>query len=431
MKMKAINPVRLILFFVVMLFLGGSTFAQQDTLTIEKCIDIALKNNPQLRIAENSYELSSSNLTGVRSALFPQISLQSSFAKNGGTFFFGPTARPADYENYAVGFQAQQLVFDFGKTFSRVSATADLKNASLQDLISAKQNLILNTYLAYFSYLQAERIQKVNLESLLQAKEHLDQAEKFYEVGKKPQFDVLKAKTDEANAKVNLITSQNNLIVSKLQLENVLNTKLGDNFQLKDNLELSKDTVSLDNAMRISYLNRPELIGGKYRVEANKSFVTSAWTANLPTISATGGYTWRGYALNQNFLNSWNVGLSFSLPLFQGFALDAGIDQAKANLNIAEAQYDYSLQTVNLDVQQQYASVKLALAKIDATKSLVQQAEEAFKLAEARYKEEVGSPIEITDAQVTLLNAQMTHIQSLYDYQVAYVRLQKAMGVLR
>ena len=431
MKMKAINPVRLILFFVVMLFLGGSTFAQQDTLTIEKCIDIALKNNPQLRIAENSYELSSSNLTGVRSALFPQISLQSSFAKNGGTFFFGPTARPADYENYAVGFQAQQLVFDFGKTFSRVSATADLKNASLQDLISAKQNLILNTYLAYFSYLQAERIQKVNLESLLQAKEHLDQAEKFYEVGKKPQFDVLKAKTDEANAKVNLITSQNNLIVSKLQLENVLNTKLGDNFQLKDNLELSKDTVSLDNAMRISYLNRPELIGGKYRVEANKSFVTSAWTANLPTISATGGYTWRGYALNQNFLNSWNIGLSFSLPLFQGFALDAGIDQAKANLNIAEAQYDYSLQTVNLDVQQQYASVKLALAKIDATKSLVQQAEEAFKLAEARYKEEVGSPIEITDAQVTLLNAQMTYIQSLYDYQVAYVRLQKAMGILK
>lgn len=431
MKMKAINPVRLILFFVTVLFLGGSTFAQQDTLTIEKCIDIALKNNPQLRIAENSYELSASNLTGVRSVLFPQISLQSSYAKNGGTFFFGPTARPADYENYAVGFQAQQLVFDFGKTFSRVSATADLKDASLQDLISAKQNLILSTYLAYFSYLQAERIQKVNLESLLQAKEHLDQAEKFYEVGKKPQFDVLKAKTDEANANVNLITSQNNLIVSKLQLENVLNTKLGDNFQLKDNLELSKDTVSLDNAMKISYLNRPELIGSKYRVEANKSFVTSAWTANLPTISATGGYTWRGYALNQNFLNSWNVGLSFSLPLFQGFALDAGIDQAKANLNIAEAQYDYSLQTVNLDVQQQYASVKLALAKIDATKSLVQQAEEAFKLAEARYKEEVGSPIEITDAQVTLLNAQMTYIQSLYDYQVSNVRLQKAMGILK
>ena len=429
--MKKNNLARTTFIFIVSLLFNRISLAQGDTLTIEKCVDIALKNNPQLRIAQSSYDLSSSNLTGMRSSLFPQISLQSSYAKNGGTFFFGPTARPANYENYAVGFQAQQLVFDFGKTFSRISATSDLKDASEQDLVFAKQSLILSTYIAYFSYLQAERIQEVNLESLKQAKEHLDQAEKFYDVGKKPQFDVLKARTDEANARVNLITSQNNLIVSKLQLENVLNTKLGDRIHLKDNLELSKDTVSLDNALKISYMNRPELIGNKYRVEASKSFVTSAWTANLPTISATGGYTWRGYALNENFLNSWNVGLNFTLPIFQGFALDAGIDQAKANLNIAEAQYDYSLQAVNLDVQQQYVSVKLALAKIDATKSLVQQAEEAFKLAEARYKEEVGSPIEITDARVTLLNAQTTYIQSLYDYQVAYVRLQKAMGVLK
>ncbi len=431
MKMKAINTIRLILFFAVAMFFSDATFAQIDTLTIEQCIYIALNNNPQIKIAENNYELSASNLTGIRSSLLPQISLQSSYVKNGGTFFFGPTARPAQYENYSIGLQAQQLIFDFGKTFSRVSGTSALKNASEQDLIFAKQNLILNTYIAYFSYLQAERIQKVNLESLKQAKEHLEQTEKFYDVGKKPQFDVLKAKTDEANAKVNLITSQNNLIVSRLQLENVLNTKLSANFHLKDNLELRKDSVSLDNAFKISYTNRPELIGNKYRVEASRSFVTSAQTSNLPTISAAGGYTSRGYGLNQRFLDVWNVGLNFSLPIFQGFALEAGIDQARANLNVAEAQYDYTLQTVNLDVQSQYSSVKLALAKIDATQSLLQQAEEAFKLAEARYTEEVGSPIEITDARVTLLNAQTTYIQSLYDYQVAYVRLQKAMGILK
>lgn len=431
MKLIAINPIRLILFFAAAIFFGGETLAQRDILTIEECIDIALKNNPQIRIAENSYELSASNLTGIRSSLLPQISFQSRYAKNGGSFFYGPTVRPANYENYTIGFQAQQLIFDFGKTFSRVSATTNLKDASEQDLIFAKQNLILDTYIAYFSYLQAERIQEVNLESFKQAKEHLAQAEKLYDVGRKPQFDVLKAKADEANARVNLITAQNNLIISKLQLENVLNTKLGDNLHLKDNLELSKDSVSLDAALKISYTNRPELIGSKYRVDANKSFVTSAWTSNLPTISATGGYTWQSYALNQMFLTTWNIGISFSLPLFQGFALDAGIDQAKANLNIAEAQYDYTLQRVNLDVQSQYSSVKLALAKIDATKSLLQQAEEAFKLAEARYKEEVGSPIEITDARVTLLNAQTTYIQSLYDYQVSYVRLQKAMGTLK
>ncbi len=421
----------IILFLTALCFASSAELtAQVDTLTIDKCVDIALKNNPLIKIAESNYDIASSNLIGTRSILMPQVSLQSNYNKNGGYFFIGPTARQSDYENYSIGLQATQLIFDFGKTYSRVSANSDLEDASVQDLAAAKQNLILNTYIAYFTYLQAHRIKKVNEESLQQAEEHLNEAEKFYEIGTKPQFDVLKAKTDEANAKVNLLTAENNLTVSRLQLENVLNTKLGNNFALKDNLELSKDTISINEALNTSLENRPELIGMKMRLEASKSFVTSAWAANLPSINATGGYTWRGYALNQQFLNSWNVGLSFSLPLFQGFALQAGIDQANANLVNTEAQFDVVKQNINLDVQQQYTSVKIATAKINAAKSLVQQAEETFKLAEGRYKEGVGSPIEITDARVTLLNAQTTYIQALYDYQVAFVRLQKSMGTL-
>jgi outer membrane protein len=119
------------------------------------------------------------------------------------------------------------------------------------------------------------------------------------------------------------------------------------------------------------------------------------------------------------------------LPIFQGFALDAGIDQARANLKNAEASFDYVRQNIALDVEQQYTNLSLAVAKIEATKFLLTQAEETMKLAEGRYKQGVSSPIEITDARVTLLNAQISNIQALYDYQVAYVKLQKAMGVLQ
>ena len=416
---------------VIFLFIANIAFAQQDTLTIEKCISLALENNPQIKIAESNYELSSANLTLTRSTLFPQVSFNTGWNRNGGNFFQGPTAREVTYENYSYGFQLQQLVFDFDKSYSRVSGTSDLKSASEQDLFSSKQNLILNTYIAYFTYLQADRINRVSLESLRQAQEHLRQAQSFYDVGKKPQFDVLKAKTDEANARVNLITSQNNIIVSRLQLENILNTKLNDNVHLKDNLEITKDTVEIQSALTLAWENRPEFIGAKFRVDANKSFLTSAWTANLPSINLTGGYNWRTFSLNQNFLDSWNLGVTLSVPIFQGFALDAGIDQARANLKNAEATFDFIQLNINLDVQQQYTNLKLAVAKIEATKSLLSQAEETLKLAEGRYKEEVGSPIEITDALVTLLNAQILYIQALYDYQVSYVRLQKATGVLK
>ena len=131
------------------------------------------------------------------------------------------------------------------------------------------------------------------------------------------------------------------------------------------------------------------------------------------------------------FQNNWNFGLNLSLPIFQGFALDAGIEQAKANLKTVQASNDALVQAVTLDVQQQYSSLEEARERIAATRALVDQSEETLKLAEGRYKQGVGSAVEITDARVGFYNAQTSYIQSLYDYQVAYARLKRAMGILK
>ncbi len=405
------------------------TFAQ-DSLTIDQCIELALKNNPQMKLAESNLELSSAALKSNRASVFPQVSLQSGWTNNGGNFFVGPTARAANYQNFSYGFNAQMLLFDFGRTYSRISASSSFENAAENDFAGAKQNLILDTYIAYFSYLAAQRIFNVSNEEVIQAKDHLKQAEAFYEVGRSPQFDVLKAQTDIENANVNLLNAENNVRIYKLQLENVLNTKL-ENFHLKDNLEIRRDSIDENSALKTALSERPEILSGKYRVAANKSLVSSAWAANLPSINAASNYLWRSYAIDQKFLNSWNIGVTFVLPLFQGFGLDAGVEQAKANLNNSEAQNDLTLQSVKLDVQQQFSNLQLAQSKITATKSLVHQSEETLKLAEGRYSQGVGSPLEITDARVTLFNSQAAYIQTLYDYQVAYVRLQKAMGILQ
>jgi outer membrane protein len=416
---------------ILILFLTTTAFSQSDTLTIDNCIQIALENNPQMKLAQSNLDISNSNLMSSRSALFPQISLQSGWTRNGGTFFIGPITREQTYSNYSIGFQAQQLIFDFGKTYSRVAASSNLESASEQNLISTKQDLILNTYVAYFSYLQALRLNNVSIQTLQQADEHLRQAEAFYKVGTKPKLDVLEAQTDKENARVNLLNAENNLKVTKLQLENVLSIKLEDNFVLKDNLEVKKDSVDESSALKIAMSNRPELIASNYVVEANKSFVTSAWTSNLPTINATGGYSWRNYVLDTKFPDSWNIGLNLSLPIFTGFAIDAQVQEAKANLSNAEAQNNLIVQSITLDVRQQYSNLEIAQSKIAATKSLLTQAEETLKTAEGRYDQAVGSQIEVTDARIGFYNAQVLYIQSLYDYQVAYVRLQRATGILK
>ena len=418
------------LFFFV-LMLSGIIFGQHDSLTLNECVDIALKNNPQMKLAESNYDYNYSNVVITRSNLFPQIFMGAGWARNGGTFFQGPASFQRTFATYNAGFQGSLLITDFGKTYSKLSGFSDLADASSQDVVNARQSLILNTYIAYFSYLQAVRLEKVSIESLTQATEHLKLSKSLYDVGRSPQFDVIKAESDEATARVNLINAENNIEINRLQFENILNIKLTPGFPLKDEFEIVRDSISDSNYLDIALQKRPEVIASKYRVEANKSFVTSAWTANLPTISGTAGYNWKSFNIAGVYPESWSLGLTISLPIFQGFALDAGIQQARANLDIAQSTYDLTVQAVTLDVRQQFSNLRLAQNQISAAKSLLKTAEETLRLAEARFKEEIGSAVEVTDARVGYYNAQVLMIQSLYNYQVNYARLQRAMGILK
>ncbi len=401
-----------------------------DTLTLEQCIQTALKYNPEIRVSEGGLESAQSNLKLTRSVLFPQISGTAGVTRNGGTFLLGNIVRSGSFDSYTAGLQAQQLIFDFGKTYTRLSASSDLVRASGQDLRATREDIIVNTYVAYYSYLAAVRVREVDTETVLQAEDHLHQAQAFYRAGTVPQYDVVNAEVTVANANVNLIQADNNIKLARIQLENVIGRKLPDSFALRDILDVAHVDISMEAAMETAINSRPELLASQAQVQANKALLTSAWTANLPNISASGSYNWRGLAPTPLY-SGWNIGVTLSLPIFQGFALDAGIDQAKANLKSAEASNDLVMQTLYLDVQQQEFALQEATQRIQASRKLVQQAEEALRLAVGEYNSGTGSALQTTDAQVALANARITYIQSLYDYNVSYAQLERAMGVIK
>jgi outer membrane protein len=409
---------------------GGRMSLQVDTLTLQQCIQTALKYNPQIRVSEGGVESAQSNLKLTRSALFPQVSGTAGITRNGGTFLLGNIVRNGSYDSYTAGLQAQQLIFDFGKTYSRLSAFSDLVRANGQDLRATREDVIVNTYVAYYSYLAAVRVRDVDTETVVQAEDHLHQAQAFYRAGTVPQYDVVNAEVTVANSNVNLIQADNNVKLARIQLENVVGQKLPVSFALKDNLDVTHVDIDMQTAMETAVNNRPELLASQAQVEANKALLTSAWTANLPNISASGAYNWRGLAPTPLY-SGWNIGVTLSLPIFEGFALDAGIDQAEANLKTAEASNDLVMQTLYLNVQQQEFALQEATQRIQASKKLVEQAEEALRLAVGEYNSGTGSALQTTDAQVALANARITYIQSLYDYNVSYAQLERSMGVIK
>jgi outer membrane protein len=402
--------------------------AQQDTLTLTECIHIALKNHPALGLAEGNRLNAEAAYRQTRSIFFPLLTASAGVTKNAGTSLIGPIQRVQDYESYSTGVSAQMLVFDFGKSIYRTTSGSYTVDASVADAAAAEQTVILNAELAYFVYQEADAVVKVNEDALRSATQHLRQAKAFFSVGTRAQFDVTKADVDVANSQVALLKAQNQFRTARAQLDNAMGIESSTMYTTPALTGLPPCDMTIDSAMTIAQTVRPEILSAESKVSAAEALYTSSWLSRFPTINATGGYTWRG--LDFPLANSWSAGVTVSLPLFQGFAIDAGVQQAEAGVRIASAVSEALAQSVRLDIEQQLLALNEARERIAATAKLVELASETLRLAEARYASGVGSAIEITDATFTLSNARITEIQAQFDYRSAYVRLQRAMGIL-
>ena len=421
-------------YWPIVLLLASSLFAQTekvrlDSLTFDRAVALALEHHPSLKAAEANTRASSAVLTQARAAYFPAVNLSSSTTRTEGAFVFNPTFPPRDqrYTNYVVSLQAQQTLYDFGKTGGRVTANENFVDAAASDAEATRHNVIANVKLAYLNFIQTERVVKVNEEAVAQAEQHLVRAKAFYSVGKRPEFDVTNAEVDLANAKVNLIRGRNLQRLAKVQLENAMGVHPAADYTVSAVFAIPPLPTTLDSAKALAFAQRSELRSARARLQANHALVAAAWNQHLPTLSAAGSYIWS--AFDFPLFSRWNAGVTLSLPVFQGFNLSAQVQQAKANTDVAQANLEVLTENITLEVEQVYLSLQEANERITATTKLVEQAEQNLKLAEARYNSGVGSAIEVTDAQLSRSNARITHIQAQYDYNSALVRLRRALGV--
>ncbi len=401
-----------------------------SALSLKEAIDLALQYHPSMRSANANVQFSDASLALARSAYFPAVAVTGSASRTDGAFVFNPSFPPRiqSYNNYASALNIQQTIYDFGKTDGRVSGAHQLLYASEYDYQGSRMTVISNVEIAYYSVLEAQRVVDVNTETLAQAEAHLKEAQAYYAVGTRPQIDVTTAQVNVANANVNLISAKNQLRIAGLQLENSMGVHSDMPYTLSDSLAVTPFAQSLDSVKAVALASRQDLLSANARLQSSQSLVSSASGQRLPTLALAG--TWNWSAFNFPLQSRWNAGVTLSLPLFQGFGIDAQVDQAEANFEASQAALSLTLENALLDVEQNYLSVREAADRISATTKLVGQATENLKIAEGRYNVGVGSALEITDAQVTLANARLSNIQALYDYNTSFIKLRRAMGVL-
>jgi outer membrane protein TolC len=400
-----------------------------DTLTLEGAVTLAIEHQPSLHGSAAGIRAADAGFRQARAGFLPSVAFSASDSRTGGTVIVSPAIPPTQrtYSNYSAAFLGNLTIWDFGKTSGKVSQNSYLYDAANGDYASAVELLAVNTEVAYLAFLQARRVVAVNEEALATTSRHLVQARAFYTTGRRPQLDVTKAEVDSLNAEVNLIQARNAFRVAKLQLENAMGVHPAVEYAVVDSFTVPATFTSLQEARSTALRDRPELIAAQARVEAGREGVTAAWGQHLPTIAAFGGYTWSAFDLP--LFSHWNAGLSFTLPIFQGFALDAGVELAEANKEIAQSNLDVLAEGVMLEVEQQWLAVRAAAERAVATAKLVQESGENLNLVDRQYAAGVATSLDESDARLTLSNSEITDIQAQYDYRTSLVRLRRAMGL--
>lgn len=404
-----------------------SSISAGGRLTLEQCIDIAHKRSPKILAASNAVNASRSRVGQARSDYYPQINLSSGYTRAGGSRSVGGSVFSGRYDQYTGSVALTQNLFDFGKSWAQVDIQQRNLDASREDLRDVTAGTVFNVKQSYYGLLQAEKNRDVLRETVKSFEQHLEQAKGFFEAGVKSRFDVTKAEVDLSNARLNLIRGENALRIARVTMNNAMGVPDAPEYSIEDSLSFQKNSITFEEARERAFANRPDLRSSSAKIEASEASLSLARKGHLPTLSGSASYTRvdEAYPPEQS---GWSAGLTLTFPLFSGFLTSYQIREAKENLNVLKANDESLRQDIVLEVQQAYLSLREAEERVGVAELTVKQAQENYEIARGRYEAGVGSPIEETDALVSLSNAKTNYISALSDYKIAEAALGKAMG---
>ncbi len=404
--------------------------AQTGTvLTLNQCIEIALKKNPSIVASVNTVEVNRSRVGEARSNYYPQVSGQATYSR-----IYNPTSATGgvitgapEYNLYTSSVTLNLNIIDFGRTSAQVDISKYNLESSGSDLNTTQDTIILNVKQTYYGVLQAKRNRDVAADVIKQFQLHLDQAKGFYDVGTKAKIDVIKAEVDLSNAQLSLINAENALKIARVTLNNAMGTPDAPEYEIEDNLSFQRYTITLEEATSRAFENRPDLKSIVVKREAAETNISLAQTGHYPVLSGNASYNWS--ARNTSEIdNGWTAGVVLTVPLFSGFLVSHQVAEARSNLYILQANEESLRQQILLDVRQAYLNLHAAEASISTAELAAKQAKENLDLANGRYAAGVGSPVEVSDAFATYVTAEANYTTALANYRIAQANIEKAMG---
>jgi outer membrane protein TolC len=308
------------------------------------------------------------------------------------------------------------------------STQASLTNTELALISSVQSN--------FLSLLKARMDVKSATDSVTRLESQLKVISAFYEVGLKPKAEVLDAEVDLATARQDLLTAQNQVSTQMARLNTLLNIPLEAEVEYVGTLSNIPFDLTLKECLTRAYDGRPDLLIGKKSVEIAQKNTTIAASSFYPSVDADWNYYNKGTSAGLNGGGSysqssseyWTVGIKASMTMFEWGADYYDYKKYEETVKQVEAQLEETRLNAGFEVKQALLNINEAADRITVAKKSVEAAEEAYRMAVARYQAQVGTNTDVLNAQARLATSEAQLSQALADYGTAISTLYVSMG---
>ena len=426
---------------VAIVLVGAYARAQgtKDTLTLNlaKAIEIALSDNPTIKVAGQEILLKKEARREAYAGLFPEASLVGSYSraiKKQSFAMMGEVIEVGTDNTYSGGLSVSLPVFA-PALYKSISLTSTDVNLAVEKSRASRLDMVNQVTKAFFQLLLAQDSYEVLLKSYKQSEDNYNVVKAKYEQGTVSEYDKISADVQMRSLKPTVVSARNGVNLANLQLKVLMGMESDVKVAVEGNLkdyEMSMFTRQAmprpDNLTNNSTLKQLELNALQL-----KQTLKLQYTNFMPTLSASFQYMYT--SMNDNFKfkeYDWRpystIGLNLSIPLFKGSNFTQ-LKQTRIQMKQLEENRINTERQLTMQATGYLDNMAASTEQVVSNKEAVFQAEKGRTIAEKRYEVGKGTILELNSSEVALTEAQLTYNQSIYDYLVAKADLDLVLGI--
>jgi len=394
---------------------------------------IALRNHPRIASAALGAEATGFVVKEVRAARYPTLSgsVTGVGAEHNSTLSAGAVTTSSIYSRAASGIVANQLLTDFGRT-KNLEQSAKLRNAAAnQNVANTRAQILIEVEQTYYAALASESVLRVAQATLDLRRVTLRQVTALAQSALRSTLDVSFARVNVSQSELDLFRAENDSKASHARLSAAMGYDRDQPFSLTDeplpsSLEPDADALIVQ-AMR----ERPDLAALQLNRDALDRYAEAEKRLQNPTISAAAV---AGVApiRDDRLRNTYSAaGVNVNIPVLNGGLFKARREEAESRAAAARKDIQNLSVQIARDVRVAWLDANDAFQRLDVTARLVAEANEALRLAQARYDNGLGSIVELNQAQLNQTSAEITAVSAKYEYLGRRAALSYAIGGLR